>query len=581
MNNSVFRMIRQLYKIDRQYMFVSLISIPVSIINPLIDIFFLQKFLRCISEDRSVPKALIVLGTMFVLNLINLLWDGYTSHVYMPIHEKRISMAFKKNIIETVGQYDVEKFDDPDFYDLFVLSAGEADGRCIGIWKTCVSFLSLFTAIGTIITLIITTDPYLIIFAAISAIIGLIPQLIKVKTNYEFRNQKVSLDRQEGYIGRILYDKSFIYDAKCSDISNVLKKRLNICVEKGIELIKKFSRKNMTAEIVQSLIVVLFTLATWIYLGIRIIFGFYTIASFTSMFNACNSFRNNIKGFVSVIAEFKSHKLYADKVYSFLDNKTSDDKETGIEAHFNYQCEFKNVCFSYPQNNESALDNINLTIRKGEKIAIVGRNGAGKSTLIKLFLRFYEPTDGTILMDGVPYGDIKESSLRKCFSCCFQNMTLYSVTLGENIAMSTDYSDDEINTVLHRVNMDKYSNSLDLQVNRDYDNEGLVFSGGEAQRVGIARLLCQKSDILIFDEANASLDPIAEKELNDLIYDVAGEKTTIFISHRLSTAIKADRILYMDKGKIVESGTHDELLQKNGAYAKLYNAQIDQLKTNG
>ncbi len=580
MKNSILRMIKQLLKIDKQYMFVSLIAIPVGIINPLIDIFFLQLFLESIADDKSVIKALLILLAMFILNLVNLIWDGYASHIYMPTREKRISMIFKLDIIEAVKRSEVRNFDNPDFYDHFVLASQDIDIRCIAIWKSCVNIMSLFASIGTVIALIVTTDPYLIVFAVFSAVIGLIPQLIKVKNDYEYRNQKASLDRQESYIGRIMYDKSFIYDAKCSGIGDVLKNQLRTCTDRNIALIKKYSSKNMLAENIQSIIVVLFTLVTWLYLGIRIIFGYYTIASFASMFNACNSFRNSIKSVVSTITDFKAHKLYADKIYSFLDNDLMENYHIGIHAHFNHICEFRNVNFSYPQNKDLTLKKINFKLKRGEKVAIVGRNGAGKSTLLKLLLRFYEPTAGEILMDDVPYEVMNVSSIRACFACCFQNLSLYSIPLGENIAMSNNYLDKDINSVLQMVNMDKYSCSIKSQVNRDYDDEGLVFSGGETQRIGIARLLYQTGDILIFDEANASLDPIAEKELNDLICEVSGNKTTIFITHRLSTAIKADRILYMENGKIVEEGTHKELMHMNGAYAKLYNTQIEQLEVD-
>lgn len=577
-------MLREMFKVDKSYMLMSLAAIPVGVINPLIDIYFLNIFLKSISEDKSIAKAALILGVMFALNLINLLWDGYICNIYMPIHEKKIAFAFKSRFIEAARRFEAEKFEDPRFYDEFVISSGEANSRPISIWKSCVGAASLSASVGTIITLIISTDLYLIIFAVISAVIGLIPQMIKVKTNFEYNRQNASLSREEDYFNRIIYNKSFIFDLKCTDIIEVLKNKLADCLERSVVLKKKYSIKNMKAESFHSLISVVFTVVTWLYIGVRIVFGYYTIAAFTAMFNACNNFRSKVRNFVEVFSEFKDHRLYADKVYDFLDYKPPNVVETGITKEFEERIELSGVSYIYPNTTAKALDNVNLIISKGEKIAIVGQNGAGKSTLIKILLRLYEPCEGLVTMDGVPYRDIKESSIKKTFSCCFQDFSLYSFSLGENISMSNEYDAEEIGKLLEKVNMNEYKEFLANQVNRDFDEEGLNFSGGEAQRIGIIRALYQNGDILVFDEANSSLDPIAEKELNDLIYDISGDKTAIFISHRLSAATKADRIVYMEEGSIIESGTHRELLCRNGRYAKLYNAQIEQLtekvKTN-
>lgn len=546
MKSPTIRMLRDMFIIDKTYMLISLFAIPIGIINPLIDIYFLNVFLRSISEEKSISKAAMILGIMFVLNLLNLLWDGHTCNIYMPVHEKKIAFGFKSRFVEAARNFEAEKYEDPHFYDEFVISSGEASSRPISIWKSCVGFASLLASIGTIITLIISTDLYLIIFAIISAVIGLIPQLIKVKTNYEYNQENASLIREEDYFSRIIYNKSFIFDIKSTNIIEVLKNKLNGCVERSIALKKRYSIKNMKAESFQSFISVVFTITTWLYIGIRIVFGYYTIASFTAMFNACNNFRSNVRNFVDVFAQFKDHKLYADKVYSFLDYKPSTEAETGISKDFNERIELRGVSYIYPNTAIRALNNVNLTIKKGEKIAIVGRNGAGKSTLIKIIMRLYQPSEGLVAMDGVPYQDIKESAIIKTFSGCFQDFSLYSFSLGENVSMSNEYDVVAIRALLEKVNMSGYSPFIASQVNRDFDEEGLNFSGGEAQRIGIIRAIYQNSEVLIFDEANSSLDPIAEKELNDLIYDISGDKTTIFISHRLSTATKADRIIYME-----------------------------------
>lgn len=578
MKSSVFRMIGDLYRIDRKYMLISLISVPVGVINPLIDIYFLRRFLECISEERSIRGAAFILALMFALNIANLLWESCVCGIYMPICEMKIAAAFRLRFIGKVGDYDAEAFDSSDFYDSYTVAAGNADGRCIGIWRSCVNTLSLLTSIGTIIGLIVTTDVYLIIFALISAVIGLVPQLMRAKTDCDYANKKAALDRRRDYFGRLMYDKTFIYDAKTTDIGAVLKKQLLSCVTEGIDLFKRYSPKNLAADSFQNLISSLFTLATWLYLGVRIIFGYYTVAAFTSMFNACNSFRGNVRSFLSAVADFRSHKLYADKVYEFLDGGSPSRGETDAAELPARLIELRDVSFTYSGQTSPAVNGVCLTVRRGEKLAIVGRNGAGKSTLIKLLLGLYHPTSGGVFLDGVSYEDISARSLRQMFSCCFQDLLLYSVSLGENLSMEAEYSPERAAECLSAVGLSEYAGLCESLLNRDFACDGLTFSGGEAQRIGIARALYHGGDILVFDEANSALDPIAERDINELINRLSGERTAIFISHRLTAAVRADRIIYMEDGRIAECGTHEQLLALNGSYAELYRAQLEQLK---
>lgn len=574
---NIWYMIRLLWRIDKKYMFISLISIPGGIINPIIDVYLLQMLLQQVSEAKSIKGTLIVLGIMFLCSLINLFTDSYLGKVCVPRHSEKISLEMKLLVLDKVNSCDVSCFEDPEFYNSYVAAARESLTRPMAVWSTVIDTVSLLAGFGTILTLIVMVDPYLIIFAIINALIRLIPQLANTKHNYDYENESRAVSRESGYVDRVMYEKSYIYDIKLTNIGSVFREKLIGCVSRQLELVRKYGWRRMSAEIFDNLFGSVFTLTTWLYLGLRIIFGYYTIASFTAMFNACLSFSNSISNFSLLLPTYKSHKLFINNFRHFMEYESRVGEDvTGLpDAEFNRDIVFHNVSFTYPGKDEPALRDIDLTIHKGEKIAIVGRNGAGKSTLIKLLLRFYDPSNGTITIDGKEYSSIDLKSLRHLFSCCFQDSPLYSVTLGQNIAMDNEYDKRVAIDSAIKANMLFDEEMLSTGVNRDYDPDGLMFSGGESQRVGIARSYYSNRVVAIFDEANSALDPIAEKELNDIIFDASSGKTTIFISHRLTSAVKADRIIYIEDGKILEIGTHDELLSLNGKYALMWNSQAE------
>ncbi|MBQ8369256.1 MAG: ABC transporter ATP-binding protein, partial [Clostridia bacterium] len=260
--------------------------------------------------------------------------------------------------------------------------------------------------------------------------------------------------------------------------------------------------------------------------------------------------------------------------------------------------ELKNVTFAYQatekneqkdDNKEEApknsLDGINLTIKKGEKIAIVGYNGAGKTTLTKLLMRLYDPVDGEILYNGHNLREYDIPSLRSRIGTVFQDYKIFASTIAENILGSecTDADRDTVTDALtkatFREKLDSLEKGMDTELTKEFYDDGVNLSGGESQKVAIARIFAKPYDLVIMDEPSSALDPIAEYELNHTILEYAQDKTVVFISHRLSTTRMADRILMFADGRLIESGSHDELMAKNGKYAEMFRLQAEKYRT--
>ncbi|MDE6592176.1 MAG: ABC transporter ATP-binding protein/permease [Oscillospiraceae bacterium] len=276
---------------------------------------------------------------------------------------------------------------------------------------------------------------------------------------------------------------------------------------------------------------------------------------------------------------------FCKEVFDFLD--IPDDKYMGTlptekRDDNEYEFEFRHVYFKYPGTEELILKDINLKWRIGEKMALVGRNGSGKSTLIKLLCRLYDPTEGVITLNGI---DIKKYSIKEymeLFSVVFQDSALFSFSVAENVAADTEYDREAVEECVRRAGfsdrLGEMSDGIDTVLYKDFSEKGVEISGGEAQKLCLARAVYKGAPFIVLDEPTAALDPVSEYDIYTKFNSIVGTRTAIYISHRLSSCRFCDDIAVLDKGEIVERGSHDVLVLKGGVYAKLWGAQAEYYK---
>ena len=297
-----------------------------------------------------------------------------------------------------------------------------------------------------------------------------------------------------------------------------------------------------------------------------------------AIFQACMSVSASIR----LAGEFRTDVGRIASTLEYLNLEAEKTKGDSFTEMTKGVIEFRNVSFRYPGTKELVLDHVSLKIEPSEKIAVVGKNGSGKTTLVKLLCRLYEPEEGEILWNGK---NIREYDLRewqKIFAIVFQDYSLLSLTLGQNVAASVQYEAERAEEVLQLAGfgerLNKLKKGLETVVYPEYEQDGVSFSGGEEQKIAIARAIYKGGQICILDEPTAALDPVSESRVYESFDEIVKGKTAVYISHRLSSCKFSDRIFVLDNGKIAESGTHEALLSKNGLYAQLWQAQAQYYK---
>lgn len=324
----------------------------------------------------------------------------------------------------------------------------------------------------------------------------------------------------------------------------------------------------------------------YIFIGLKAVMGSITIGNVVKYTGSINQFISSSSMLLVTIAALKINNQYIQLYLDFLNIEGKKYKGTlPVEKRNDdeYEIEFRNVSFKYPGTDNYVLKNISMKLNIGERLAIVGMNGSGKTTFIKLLCRLYDPDEGEILLNGIDIKKYDYDEYLNLFSIVFQDFKLFSFSLGQNVAASVDYDEDKVKDVLVKAGLGERLNNMPKGIQtplyKDFDENGVEISGGEAQKIALARALYRDAPIIILDEPTAALDPIAEFEIYSKFNEIVGTKTAFYISHRLSSCRFCDEIVVFHEGRIIQKGNHDELVNdENGKYYELWNSQAQYYK---
>ncbi len=324
----------------------------------------------------------------------------------------------------------------------------------------------------------------------------------------------------------------------------------------------------------------------YLYVALKALFGAFGVGSIVTYVGSLTQFKDGFSALVSVLSDVFINAEALQEVFDFIDMPDKKyhgtlpvEKRAFCDGGDNeYEIEFRNVSFRYPGSEAYALRNVSIKFRVGERLAVVGMNGSGKTTFIKLLCRLYDPTEGEILLNGIDIRKYDYNEYLSIFSVVFQDFKLFSFSLGQNVAASVEVDKDRAISCLKKAGfgdrLQRLSKGLDTCLYKDFEEDGVEISGGEAQKIALARALYKNAPFIILDEPTAALDPVAEYEVYSKFNEIVGDKTAVYISHRLSSCRFCDDIVVFDNGQIIQRGNHDQLLaDRNGKYHDLWYAQ--------
>ncbi|MBO4562523.1 MAG: ABC transporter ATP-binding protein [Clostridia bacterium] len=535
----------------------------------------------------GVKLAFGVISILLVLQFVYMFVNQAVTRLYATVTSisgEQVTNHVKMKIMRKAREVDMVSFDSPDFYARMENANREAGMRPIQIMSSTFSVLStLISIISYIIVLFAVSwwSPWLIILVSIpTTIVNFVYK--RKNVNYMFFRSKNR--RQMDYYASTVIDKDLVKEIRMFNLSDTFAEKYMGAFDEYYRGLKKLRVEEclygLGAAVVTSIVYCLL----YIFLAKGVYRGEFAVGDFSLYTGAITAIGAGVTSLISSTANIYEGTLFIDNLISFLAEKPtivpSLPEPRHVERNVGHTIEFRNVYFRYQGLDRDVLKDINITIHEGETVVIVGLNGAGKTTLVKLLTRLYDPSSGTVLLDGHDIKEYDVDELYDMFGMIFQDFGKYAVTAGENIVfgdIEREAGKAEMKEAAAHsganVFIEKLANGYDTPLMRYFEANGAELSIGQWQKLAIARAFYSDSDILILDEPTASLDPMAEQEIFNQFNELRKNKTSIFISHRLSSATIADTILVMEDGQIVESGSHAELMQKKGKYYTLFSTQ--------
>lgn len=570
-----------LYKCHKPFMFWQILAQCSYMIFTLFiqSVLFLKVLLSVVEGIGDFTYYVKMLMIFFAVGVLSEVIQVVTDYKGLVGH-KIIFKSLNNMIFEKASKVDISCYEDPEFYDKYqrateILTGGLFSAFSYTFATLIGGLISFFSVIGIVASI----DPMYLLFLAPILLVFAV-EVWKSRVVYKRDLSMTTNNRIKAYAQRTVFLKDFSKDIRTSNIFSVIKSRFDGAVQSNLQILKSYGMKLFIFSMVSSFLGELIPIAgTYAFAGYQfIVTKTLAISGFSVVLSSINSVREATTRIADSFSELSAVALYFQNLHDFFDyeskiisgSRKTDDFES---------LEFKNVSFKYPSAEKYSLKNVSLKINKGETTAVVGINGAGKTTFVKLLLRFYDATDGEILYNGINIKEYDIDDLRNRFATVFQDYKNFALSVNENvICRICDEEDKKIarDALIKSGVYDKImtlSNGADTVLTREFDENGAGLSGGESQKMATARMFAKNFDIAILDEPSSALDPIAEYKMYENLISATKDKTVIYISHRLSSAVLSDKLFVLGGGSVLESGTHSELMNSDGVYAKMFALQ--------
>lgn len=536
--------------------------------------FIIDSMVRGDEWEDVMNKIFLFIAALIICKLIDLL-----SRTYRNMNTNRVDTDTVKYYARLNAELEYEKFESAEVRDLLEVVMHKIRGN------VAVDFIIVVVSTliqGVVYSTVIFKLNYwlLLVFFAVAIV------RIKVKDKINsIENDIIPTLKKNGrhfrYIDSTMVNFLFAKEVRTNNAKELLESKYNTNIVERNDLNTSYNERVFKANTVGIFTDGIEMLVLYGYVGYKALREEITLGSFTMYIETVNRFMETIYGFINQLMNMKMTLTYVDKYYtleSMVKKNSTFCREDTEKIEEPYVFEFCDVSFKYPNKQNYVLENINLKIMQGEKISIVGENGAGKTTFVKLLCRLYKPTSGKILLNGIDISEIDTKEYTKFLSVIFQDFKLFSFNVKDNIILDSKENLVKLEGVIEKADLgDKIRNvpeGIYTYVDKQFEEKGIEFSGGEQQKLALARAYYKDSTLVIMDEPTAAMDPTAELKLYERFNEIMEGKTVIFISHRLASAKFCDKVVVFENGMIVEQGTHHELMEQNGLYNRMFSIQM-------
>ncbi|MBR3635957.1 MAG: ABC transporter ATP-binding protein [Lachnospiraceae bacterium] len=582
---NVTYMVRYAAKYDRP-LIIRIIILNVLLLSGMAvnDTFILKMIINGLTGKARFEDIVVILLISLVL-VMCLEWIHQLLNEWAKAKLIPLSGRIQRDLIERNSLKDLIYYDDPQNYDNYTIVANNADYLIEQTVLLVSKMLGGAIALMIAAAMILTINPVLAIFPICGFIVNLMTRFKIEKIHYDwFLEYKIAL-RKADYSKKVFYQPEFAKECKLNDVKEPLKKQFDEAIEEAANAGRKYGPPLTWVSLINwiSVFTVFSFFAVPAYLGyLALVIRSIALGEVASANNAANIVRRNLNEINYCLVDFQEIGQYGDKFIKMMEYKPNIEVADGLKPNKGAEAlELSHVSFRYPNTEQDTLKDISIKINPGEKIAIVGENGAGKTTFVKLLMRLYDVTQGSIKYGDHDIREYNTHEYRKKISAVFQDYNIYAATIAENVLLRKYDEKDEKDVIAALDKADftkklkKLPDGINTQLTREFSDDGTYLSGGESQKIAISRVFLNNEDraVSILDEPSSALDPVSEYKLNKNLIDNAENDTVIFISHRLSTTRMADRIYLFEKGSIIEQGNHEQLMELNGRYREMFDRQ--------
>ncbi len=535
----------------------------------------------------DVARFLLILAGAITLGMVFTVVVGdYLGRKELP----KIRRSVKMKLYEKAKELDLQCYDNPEYYNELVLAVSEVDNqidRAFGLVKDLIAGVTVFVSTGIYFLI---KDKFSIVFVVTSFVMTFMFNQLYNKLSFEIRVKRNPYERKREYIKRVFYLSDYAKELRLNpEVSAILFEDFEQANQEVYRVEKSYAKRRFWYSFLRRYVSNDF-FSDVIYISYMVfkaaVLKTLSFSSVAILYNSFGSLKRSMRIFTDVYPYAAQTSLYVQKIRDFLDYEPQIVSEKNLPV----SCEAKeikleHVSFAYSKKAGNVINDVSFSIAPGEKVALVGYNGAGKTTLIKLIMRLYDTTRGTVYADGKNIKDYHVGQYRNSIGTVFQDYKIFAGTVAENVLLDCydEKEKEKIENALKHSGLSErvktLSHGLQTPLTTEFDEAGVNLSGGEGQKLAIGHVFYKDAGLIILDEPSSALDPIAEYQLNHSMLEATENKTVIFISHRLSTTRLADRIILLENGRIAEQGTHEQLLKQNGKYQQMWKAQAGQYIT--